>query len=267
MITERTDLAGFLMTAGRRVRARARRDARDAGRPSGATRGFEVIVVPPFELARAAGAQLARSASGSRRATSTPRPRCWDARSRSWASRRRGVPREPPADAPRTLRFPLPVALPPPGPYRATVGPPLRLSGRRGLDPVACGRRHRGGCTACGRSSPRRTIRAHGADAQGARAIGASRRSARRRRAAAAGRARNDAAGNGVGPRRMPAQEPSFARLQGPLIPSAGQSTNDLQEFVLEERVPLARETKQQLVTDYAVKEVTPALRKSRSRS
>ena len=41
----------------------------------------------------------------------------------------------------------------------------------------------------------------------------------------------------------------------------------DLSQFVSEDRVPLARETKQQLIQGFAIREVTPVRRKSRSRS
>ena len=134
MITERTDLAGFLMTPDAAF-GHQRGGTPETLAALGSGAGFEVIVVPAFEFR---GRQVRSSEIRERIAVGD-----LDAAA-TLLGRPFAVVGEPeeggvaePADALRTLRFPLPVALPPPGPYRATVGPPLRLSGRGGRDAVA----------------------------------------------------------------------------------------------------------------------------------
>ena len=135
MITERTDLAGFLMTPDAAF-GHQRGGTPETLATLGADAGFEVIVVPAFDLH---GRQVRSSeireriAVGDLDAAATLLGRPFAV----VGEPEEGSAAEPPADALRTLRFPLPVALPPPGTYRATIGPPLRLSGRAGPDPVA----------------------------------------------------------------------------------------------------------------------------------
>jgi FAD synthase len=133
MITERTDLAGFLMTPDAAF-GHQRGGTPETLAALGSVAGFEVIVVPAFERH---GRQVRSSEIRERIAVGD-----LDAAA-MLLGRPFAVVGEPaledasPSVAMRTLRFPLPVALPPPGTYRATVSPPMRLDGRPGPDPEA----------------------------------------------------------------------------------------------------------------------------------
>lgn len=118
MITDRTPVAGFLMTPD------AAFGYERAGTPQrlaalGRDRGFEVVVVPPFELNGKpvrSSAVRAAIATGDLAAAAAllGRDHCVVGQAVE------------PATAQRMgslLRFPLPVALPPDGTYRVAVGP------------------------------------------------------------------------------------------------------------------------------------------------
>jgi riboflavin kinase / FMN adenylyltransferase len=116
MIAARAPLAGFLMTPD------AAFGYQRAGTPEalaalGAERGFEVVVVPPFELdgrpVRSTDVRAAIASGDLGTAAALPgRAHCVVGRAM-----------EPAAGRGSVLRFPLPVALPPDGSYDVEVGP------------------------------------------------------------------------------------------------------------------------------------------------
>jgi riboflavin kinase / FMN adenylyltransferase len=116
MIRERAPLAGFLMTPD------AAFGHRRAGTPQtlaelGGAEGFEVVVVPPFELdGRPVRSTEVRAAIGAgdlaRAAHLLGRAHCVAGLAVARATGEGSL-----------LRFPLPVALPPDGAYRVAVGP------------------------------------------------------------------------------------------------------------------------------------------------
>ena len=119
-IRTRTGLAGFLMTPDAAF-GHERRGTPAALAALGVRDGFEVVVVPPFDLDGRAGPQH-RDPRRDRGRRSRDCPR-------APGSARRGRPGrslERSADGRRTtLAFRVPVALPPPGRYAATVEPAI----------------------------------------------------------------------------------------------------------------------------------------------
>ncbi len=113
-LAARTPLDGFLMTPD------AAFGYQRAGTPAalaelGAARGFEVVVVPAFEMdGRAVSSTPIRSAIAEGDLESAARA-CSDGRTR-WSGEATG------AGEGSVLRFPLPVALPPQARYRVGIG-------------------------------------------------------------------------------------------------------------------------------------------------
>jgi riboflavin kinase/FMN adenylyltransferase len=116
MIGQRAPLAGFLMTPDAAFGYR-RGGTPEALAELGRARGFEVVVVPPFELdGRAVRSTEVRSAIASGELTLAGhllgRPHCIAGVAVARATGQGSL-----------LRFPLPVALPPDGTYTVAVGP------------------------------------------------------------------------------------------------------------------------------------------------
>lgn len=111
MISSRTDLAGFLMTPDAAF-GHERRGSPDALAELGSRSGFEVAIVPPFELdgrsVRSADIRAAISVGDLRAA-------------RILLGRGHAVTGTTPGNA--KVQFEMPVALPPPGRYNVAVEP------------------------------------------------------------------------------------------------------------------------------------------------
>ncbi len=118
-IASRTALTGFLMTPDAAF-GHERRGTPEALAALGAREGFSVVVVPPFDLA---GRQVRSTEIRTAIATGDL------ATARALLGRRVAVTGEiverPIDGREATLAFEVPVALPPPGPYRATLEPPI----------------------------------------------------------------------------------------------------------------------------------------------
>lgn len=108
-IASRAAVAGFLMTPESAF-GHERRGTPEALAALGARAGFEVVVVPPFALdGRDVRSSEIRAAIASGDLAAAQR----------LLGRPYGVSGSPAGDG--RLEFPMPVALPPPGPYRVTV--------------------------------------------------------------------------------------------------------------------------------------------------
>lgn len=121
-ITSRTRLAGLLMTPDAAF-GHDRRGTPPALAQLGARDGFDVVVVPPFRMDGdkvSSTAIRALIAAGDLAATARLLGRAYDVV---------GVPVE--GAVPGTLGFPIPVALPPSGPYRVLVAPAASGDGTR----------------------------------------------------------------------------------------------------------------------------------------
>ena len=116
-VAAKVELAGFLMTPDAAF-GHDRRGTAAALAQLGARRGFDVTVVPPFALeGRPVRSAAIREAIALGDLTTA----------RHLLGRRVAVTGE--LDG-ATVRFPIPVALPPPGDYRASVEPAWLTSGR-----------------------------------------------------------------------------------------------------------------------------------------
>jgi riboflavin kinase/FMN adenylyltransferase len=116
MLSARAPLAGFLMTPDAAFGYR-REGTPGALAELGRAQGFEVVVVPPFELdGRPVRSTEVRTAIAAGdlplAATLLGRPHCVA-----------GIAVAPATGQGSILRFPVPVALPPDGSYRVEVGP------------------------------------------------------------------------------------------------------------------------------------------------
>lgn len=132
-ITARVELAGFLMTPDAAF-GHLRRGTPEALAELGRAAGFEVVVVPPYELderpVRSGTIRVdiaAGDLNGARRLLGRPVAAVGDA-----IGPGRGATGSDPAvdGGDVLLRFPIPVALPPQGRYRATVEPAWSAEGR-----------------------------------------------------------------------------------------------------------------------------------------
>ncbi len=125
MIRERTALAGFLMTPDAAF-GHERGGTPAALAALGQSAGFEVVVVPPFDIA---GRQV-RSADIRRRIAAGELAVAAELLGRPVAVA--GEIRRTPGDPALSLRFPLPVALPPAGRYAVEIEPAWKPDVRRG---------------------------------------------------------------------------------------------------------------------------------------
>ncbi len=131
-IQARVGLAGFLMTPDAAF-GHDRRGTPTSLAELGARSGFEVAVVPPFELdgepVRSGTVRLdiaAGDLGGARRLLGRPVAATGEVSARSARASGPAARRDP-----LELRFPIPVALPPEGRYRVAVEPAWTLTGRR----------------------------------------------------------------------------------------------------------------------------------------